>query len=252
MSMSRGEEGTSSGPGTAVVVKDSQDDVGGNDKSPAVLQPTAASLAPTTEGAGSGGSDENASAFAQRIEQSATPMRAGVENDSKVGGEAGEPAAAEAKSDTAASAVINERNTRDGDSSRALANSSAASPASAAKSDLAPKSEDARVRKTVPNATAARSAKSARQAHQFRGEVDYRSWKSADRAPVWVGPPPVIYGPSPEAKTPYAVDPADGMKRRDWMSSADRSGIWERVVEAPGAVLDGGKQALYGILDSVW
>jgi hypothetical protein len=36
------------------------------------------------------------------------------------------------------------------------------------------------------------------------------------------------------------------------MSLAAVPGIWERVVDAPGAVLNGGKRALYGILDSVW
>jgi hypothetical protein len=29
-------------------------------------------------------------------------------------------------------------------------------------------------------------------------------------------------------------------------------GAWERVVDAPGAVLNGGRQALYGVLDSMW
>jgi hypothetical protein len=29
------------------------------------------------------------------------------------------------------------------------------------------------------------------------------------------------------------------------------SGVWQRVVEAPGAVLDGGEQALFGIIDSI-
>ena len=70
--------------------------------------------------------------------------------------------------------------------------------------------------------------------------------------PGWVGPPPIIYRPSPEAKTPYVVTAADGMKRQDWMSLATNAGMWEHVVEAPGAVLNGGKQALYAVLGSVW
>jgi hypothetical protein len=70
--------------------------------------------------------------------------------------------------------------------------------------------------------------------------------------PVWVCPPPIIYGPGPEARAPYAIDPADGMKRQDWMSLAATTGMREHVVEAPGAALNGGKQALYAILDSVW
>jgi hypothetical protein len=247
--MSWGEEGTSSEPSAALVVKDSQDDVGGNDKSPAVVQPAAASLAATTDGAGSGGSDKNAAASAQPIAQ--TPMRAGVENDLRGGGEAGKPAAVEAKSDTAVGARINDRNTHDRNGSRALANLSTTSQPSVAKNDLAPRSEDAKTRKTAPSVIADRSAVSARRARQSRGEVDSRSWKSADRAPVWAGPPPIVYGPNPEAQTPSGVDVADGMKRRDWMSSATMSGIWEHVVEAPGAVLDGGKQALHGILGSV-
>jgi len=36
------------------------------------------------------------------------------------------------------------------------------------------------------------------------------------------------------------------------MPSTGVTGTWERVVEAPNAVLDGGKQALYGVLDSIW
>jgi hypothetical protein len=30
------------------------------------------------------------------------------------------------------------------------------------------------------------------------------------------------------------------------------AGPWERVVDAPVVVLNGGKNALYGILDSLW
>jgi len=41
------------------------------------------------------------------------------------------------------------------------------------------------------------------------------------------------------------------MNRQDWTASAV-TGTWERVVDAPVVVLDGGKQALYGILDSLW
>ena len=78
------------------------------------------------------------------------------------------------------------------------------------------------------------------------------SRKSAGGAPVWAGPPPVIYGPAPEAMAPYAINPADGTKTQDRMSSSPVTGIWRRVVAVPVAVLDGGKQALYGVLDSIW
>lgn len=78
------------------------------------------------------------------------------------------------------------------------------------------------------------------------------SRKSAGGAPVWAGPPPVIYGPAPEAMAPYAINPADGTKTQDRMSSSPVTGIWRRVVAVPVAVLDGGKQALYGVLDTIW
>jgi len=78
------------------------------------------------------------------------------------------------------------------------------------------------------------------------------SRKSAGGAPVWAGRPPVIYGPAPEAMAPYAINPADGTKTQDRMSSSPVTGIWRRVVAVPVAVLDGGKQALYGVLDTIW
>ena len=78
------------------------------------------------------------------------------------------------------------------------------------------------------------------------------SRKSAGGAPVWAGPPPVIYGPAPEAMAPYAINPADGTKTQARMSSSPVRGIWRRVVAVPVAVLDGGKQALYGVLDTIW
>jgi hypothetical protein len=50
----------------------------------------------------------------------------------------------------------------------------------------------------------------------------------------------------------YAINPADGTKTQARMSSSPVTGIWRRVVAVPVAVLDGGKQALYGVLDSIW
>ena len=41
------------------------------------------------------------------------------------------------------------------------------------------------------------------------------------------------------------------MKRQDWMSSA-MTGTWERVVDAPAVVLNGGAHALNGVLRSLW
>ena len=78
------------------------------------------------------------------------------------------------------------------------------------------------------------------------------SRKSAGGAPVWAGRPPVIYGPAPEAMASYAINPADGTKTQDRMSSSPMTGIWRRVVAVPVAALDGGKQALYGVLDTIW
>lgn len=215
MSLLRGEEGTASEPGAAIVVTDGRSNVGGNDKSPTVTPPAAAPAA-----------------------------TAGVTNDTKASSEAEQPAVAEAESIMAASAAINDRN-----GSRALAKRSTSARAPVASNNgLAPKREDARAPR-APDAVAARPAESAPRAYAPRGEVDYRGWKSADRAPVWVGPPPVIYGTGPAVRAPYVVGPAQGMKRQDRMSLATMTG-W--VVEAPGAVLNGGKQALYGILDTVW
>ncbi|HLZ96409.1 MAG TPA: hypothetical protein VKP66_00600 [Steroidobacteraceae bacterium] len=126
----------------------------------------------------------------------------------------------------------------------------------APKSGLAPKSEDTKVRKTASDATPAPSAEPARRIHrsnhQPKGQVDYRRSKLADGVPVWVGPPPIIYGPGPDARAPYAAGSVDGTKTPDRMSIASVRGAWERVVEAPGAVLNGGKRALYGVLDSIW
>jgi hypothetical protein len=216
------------------------------------MPPAAGSAGATTEGSSTSGSDEKISASAQPIAPSAGPMLVGVRNDPKVGTEAGEPAAAEAKSGTAVRAEINDRNTHGRDSSHALAKLSATSSAAvASKNDLVPTLENARVRKKSPNAIAARSAESVRRANQPRSEAGYRSWKAADGLPVWAGPSPIIYGSGAGARSPYVVVPADAMKRQDWMSSA-MTGFWERVVDAPGVVLNGGKQALYRVLDSVW
>jgi hypothetical protein len=247
MSISRGEEGTASEPGAAVVTKDSGGKTGANHEPPSVTQPAAVPAAATTDGSGSGRSDEGGSASAQPIRPSATPTPDGIKNDPKVSSEAGKSAAADTKSNTAANAAINDRN-----SSRTLAKLSTIAPSSAAsKYDRARKPEDARVQKRPPSAIAARSAGAFRRAYQPRSEVDYRSWKSADGMPGWVGSSP-INRPNPEARTPYVVAPADGMKRQDWMSLAATTGLWEHVVEAPGAVLNGGKQALYAVLGSVW
>ncbi|MCP3382826.1 hypothetical protein NLM31_20890 [Bradyrhizobium sp. CCGUVB4N] len=87
---------------------------------------------------------------------------------------------------------------------------------------------------------------------QLRGDVDYRNWRSsaADVTPSWGGPPPVIYGPAPAPNVAVA-EPANATKRQDRLSYA-RSGVLERVMDAPGAVLSGGRQALSNILDAIW
>jgi len=246
MSMSRGEEGTASEPGAAVALIDSPDKVGDNDKSPSVAQP-AVSAGATTQA--SDGDDEKMSASPQSAAPTATPAPAGVRNDPKTGSDAGEPAAAEAKSDTPARAEIKDRNAHDHDGSGTLARPSAtASAPSASKNDPASKPEDGRVRKMTSSTIAARSAETARRASRPRRDAAYRSWKAADGVPVWSGPPPIIYGSGAGVSAPYVTAPAAG---QDWMSSA-MTGTWARVVEAPGAVLNGGKHALYGILDSLW
>lgn len=87
---------------------------------------------------------------------------------------------------------------------------------------------------------------------QLRGDVDYQNWRSraADATPSWVGPPPVIYGPALGPNV-TAVEAANAAKRQDRLSYA-KPGVIERVMDAPGAVLSGGRQALYSILDAVW
>jgi hypothetical protein len=245
MTMSRGEEGTTPEPGAAVLSKGSGDEVGDKGTSPSVVQPAAVSAGATTQVSPARGDDEKTPASAPSAEPSAAPAptSAGVSNDR-------EPAAAEANSDTAALAEIKNRNARGRDGGRVPAKRSATSSASAAsKDDLVSKREDGRVRKTAPGATAVRSAESARRASQFRSEVDYRTWKAADRGPVSTDPLPIIYGPGAGARAPYA--PPYAMQRQDWMTSAV-AGPWERVVDAPVVVLNGGKNALYGILDSLW
>jgi hypothetical protein len=232
---------------------DSLDKVGGDDKSPSDMQPAAVSAGAATEGSSTGGSDEKVSASASPIAPLVASTPAGVANDQKVDSEAGGPAPADVKSNAVVGAAIDDRSTHDRNGSSALANLSATSPESVvSKNDIAPKSADARVRKMPPNVIAARTAEPVRQTYQRRGEVDYRGWRSTDGVPRWSGSPPIIYGPGPEARARYVVAPADGTKRRDWMSSAATTTMLERVVEAPGAVLNGGKQALYGILDSIW
>jgi hypothetical protein len=248
MSMSRGEEGTASEPGAAVVLKDSQDKVGDNDKSPSVARPAVSAGAATQA---SDGDDEKMSASSQSAAPTATPVPASVRNDPKTGSDAAEPAAAEAKSDTATRAEIKDPNAHDRDGSGTLAKPSAtASAPAASKNDPASKPEDGRVRKMTSNTIAVRSAETARRANRPRREAAYRSWKAADGVPVWSGPPPIIYGSGAGVRAPYVAAPADAA-RQAWMSYA-MTGTWARVVEAPGAVLNGGKHALYGIIDSLW
>ena len=228
MSMSRGEEGAAPEAGAAAIVNDSRDKVDDNDKAPSVTQPAAASVGATTEASGS------------------------VSTDQKAGSDVGEGAAAEAKSDTAVRAETRDRNVSDRDSGRVLAKLSTAVPASAvSKNDLAPKPEDAKVRKTAPHTMAVRSAAMVRRPNQPGSKGDDRSRKAVDGVPVLAGPPPIIYGYGAGAGAPYAAAPAYAANRPGWMSSAV-TGTLERVVDAPVAVLSGGKQALYGVLDSLW
>ena len=248
MSMSRGEEGTASESGAAVVLKDSRDNVDDNDKSPSLTQSAAVSAGATMQVSGAGGDDEKMPASSQAAAPTATPASAGVGIDPKVGSDTGQPDAVEAKSDTAMGAEIKDRNAHDRDDSRALAKLSDAPSASAPGNDRVSKSEDGRGRKMAPNARTVRSAESARRASQPRREVDYRSRNAIDGAPVWAGQLPIIYGSGVGARGPYAAVPA---QRQDWMASG-MTNAWERVVDAPVAVLNGGKHALYGILDSLW
>lgn len=60
----------------------------------------------------------------------------------------------------------------------------------------------------------------------------------------------MIYGPALGPNV-TAVEAANAAKRQDRLSYA-KPGVIERVMDAPGAVLSGGRQALYSILDAVW
>jgi hypothetical protein len=247
--MSRGQEGGASDTGAPVAVEYSRNQIGVTDGSPSAAQLGAGSTGTTSDGASNGSGDDKAPASAPL----AAP--ASVKADSKISGEDGKAPTAETESDTTSSAAIKDNKKNDIDSSRALAKPSASSPAAvASKNRIPPKSGDAMVRKTAPSTMSARSAELTRPAYRPRGAVEYRSWrsKSADGSADWVGPPPVIYGLGPEASARYVIDPADGMKRQDRMPLPAKPSIWQRVVDAPGAVLNTGKQALYGILDSVW
>jgi hypothetical protein len=248
ISMSRGDDRIASEPDALAEVKYSRDKVDDNDKSLSVTQPVAA----TAEDSRSAGSEEKETTPAQPAAQSSTSAAGGVSNDPKGGSEPASPAPPEAKSDAASGAAVDDGTTRDRNSGSAVPKPPASAASVAPKSDLAPKSEDVRVRKATADGGARRAAGPVRPAYQPQGQADYRGWKSADAVPARAGPPPVIYGPGPEARAPYAVGPADGAKRPDRMSLATLRGTWERVVEAPGAVLSSGKQALYGVLDSIW
>jgi hypothetical protein len=228
MSMSRGEEGTTSASVAAVVVGDIRDKVADSDKPPSAAQPAAAPVAAPTEGS------------------------TAVSTERKASSNVGEGTASEAKSDTAARAGSEDRRTHDRDSSRVLAKLSTAALAStASKSDLVPKPEDARARKTSRNAIAVRSAGMAQRASQPRSEAADRRWKAAGSVPVWTAPPPVIHGYDAAAGAPYAAAAAYATNGPDRMSSA-MTGTLERVADAPVAVLSGGKQVLYGVLDALW
>ncbi|HEY0330306.1 MAG TPA: hypothetical protein VGC77_14560 [Rhodopseudomonas sp.] len=247
ISMSRGEERPVPESGAAAVMEDTPDKIGSSDKSPSVTPLAAASVGPTTEGGSAG--DEKASASARPMESSALAAPAGVRDDPEIGAEAGEPIAAQARSDTAASAAIKDRNLPNLESSRILANQSAVPSASiSSKRGFVPGSEGARGPKRVSNAISARP-ESARQSHR---SMDYSSWRPADGRPVRGSPSSIIYGPSQASRTAPRIVPAEGISRERAMPVASMTGIWERVVDAPSVVLNGGKYALYGIIDSVW
>jgi hypothetical protein len=88
MSMSRGEEGTTSASVAAVVVGDLRDKVADSDKPPSAAQPAAAPVAAPTEGS------------------------TAVSTERKASSNVGEGTASEAKSDTAARAGSEDRRTR--------------------------------------------------------------------------------------------------------------------------------------------
>src|SRR5579862_239108 len=135
---------------------------------------------------------------AASVEAKDSPDKAG--NDDKSAAVTPAVAAPEAKPDTASNAATG-RDPDDSNDSRALVQPPATSPASIApKSDLAPKSESAKGRKTTAMAT--------RPAGLVR-----RAYRRRDVGPVWAGPPPVIYGP-PDMRAPYVAGPASGMKRQ--------------------------------------
>lgn len=96
-------------------------------------------------------------------------------------------------------------------------------------------------------------AEKARLLDRAEGGVDYRSWRAdaADVAPRWIGPPPIVYGRGPVASAPMAAESPSVDKKQDRLPS-EKPGILQQMVNAPGAVLRGGRQVFYDILDTVW
>jgi hypothetical protein len=172
-------------------------------------------------------------------------------NDPNVGSDAGAPAAARESSGAAERAEIKDRNAQDHDGGRGLAKPAAtASVSAASKNGRMSKPEDRRGRGAL-DTIAVRSAETVRRGNQFEREADHRSGKAVDAVPVWAGPSQTFCGAGAGASVPYAAAPADTTKTPDRMSSA-MTGAWERVVDAPAVVLNGGAHALNGILDSLW
>lgn len=251
MNMSRGEEGAASEPGAAIVLKDNRDNVSDKDVSPSTTQPATASAGATTQVSGTGSGELRTSAPAQSAALPAMPALACIRNYPDVGSDAGEPPATEAKPDSGR-APINDRNgydDRDGSRARAMP-SPTCSASAASKEDLTSKPEDGRGRRTSSDRIAGRLALTARRANQSKSEAGYPT-RPADAEPVWVGPPPIIYGSGAVAQMPYVAVPADAMNRQGWIPSA-LTGRWERVVDAPAVVLNGGKRALDGVVDLLW
>ena len=157
--------------------------------------------------------------------------------------------ATESKAEKASAGPAREISSRDVDSSRTPAKvagiSTEQKKEAKARVEPAARQKPARLASMVP-------AEKPKSLGQLRGDVDYRNWRSgaADATPSWVGPPPMIYGPAP-APNLAAAEPAGASKRQDRLSYT-KHGVLERVMDAPGTVLSGGRQALSNILDAVW
>jgi hypothetical protein len=234
LSMSRGEPAVSS-PDMAAVSQDVRRDSADSAEADSTAQPSASA------------------AFTERNkpvdDSTPPPSTRAAEPETGVSEARDILTATEPKAEKASAEPARENSNRDVDSSRSPAKVAGIS----AEQKKEPKAKVAPVgRQKLARLVPMAPAEKPKLLGQLRGDVVDRNWRSsaADVSPSWVGPPPVIYGQAPGPNVAVA-EPANAIKRQGRLSYA-RPGVLERVMDAPGAVLSGGRQALSNILDAVW